>query len=148
MEEEIVHAIMVLENMLRRAGNRSSRRLGATQQHWKILAMLVEAGLEGIPLCELGRRLDVTKGNVTGLIDRMEKRGLVRRKRDPRDRRVIRALATLKGIRILVQARPAESTLWRQLFSVLTYREKKQLKEMLDRLIDRLHKIETAESPR
>ena len=53
---------------------------------------------EGLTLGEIGDRLGVTGGNVTGVVDRLERSGLVYRDRDKRDRRVVRAKLTPKGV--------------------------------------------------
>jgi DNA-binding MarR family transcriptional regulator len=49
----------------------------------------------------LARDLDVTPGNVTGIVDRMVEQGLVSRKPDPEDRRVVWLAATEKGRELL-----------------------------------------------
>ncbi|UGT69302.1 MarR family transcriptional regulator [Nocardia gipuzkoensis] len=41
--------------------------------------------------------LGCDKTNVTGMVDRLERRGLLVRETDPRDRRVTRAVATEQG---------------------------------------------------
>ena len=46
---------------------------------------------------ELSRRLLVTSGNVTGLVERLAKEGLVVREVDAADRRVYRVLLTARG---------------------------------------------------
>ena len=48
-------------------------------------------------MSELASSLSITTSAVTGLIDRMERAGLVRRVRDPKDRRAIRVETTPKG---------------------------------------------------
>ena len=47
---------------------------------------------------ELACSLSITTSAVTGLVDRMERAGLVRRARHPTDRRAIRIEATAKGL--------------------------------------------------
>ncbi|ACL03316.1 transcriptional regulator, MarR family [Desulfatibacillum aliphaticivorans] len=52
---------------------------------------------EGMPLGELGKSAGVEPSTITGLIDRMEKDGLVQRSQVPGDRRSHRAVLTDKG---------------------------------------------------
>jgi DNA-binding MarR family transcriptional regulator len=52
---------------------------------------------ESLPLGELGRRMYLHPSTITGLIDRLEKKGLVERERDQTDRRVIKLALTSKG---------------------------------------------------
>src|SRR5512139_99638 len=46
---------------------------------------------------ELARRVAVTEKTVTGIVDRLERDGYLRRERDPVDRRVVHARATGRG---------------------------------------------------
>ena len=52
---------------------------------------------ESLSLGELGRRMYLHPSTITGLIDRLEKKGLVERDRDQTDRRVIKLRLTSKG---------------------------------------------------
>ena len=49
---------------------------------------------------ELAQRLIASKGNITGLLDRMEKDGLVTRKEKPEDRRSFQINITNKGLKL------------------------------------------------
>jgi DNA-binding MarR family transcriptional regulator len=55
---------------------------------------------EGLPLGELSKKMYLRPSTITGIIDRLEKRGYVVRNRDQRDRRVVRILLTSKGKRL------------------------------------------------
>jgi MarR family 2-MHQ and catechol resistance regulon transcriptional repressor len=142
MEEDIIFTIFKLDNMLRRMGNRIAGVLGATHQQWAVLDILNDAGPNGIPLSELGKNLDVTKGNITGLIDRMERDGLAKRKDDPRDRRVIRAVITAKGKKVLRDIQPVKDQWADRLFGVFSAREKKDFNALLVRLMDQVTELE------
>ena len=143
MEEDIIFIVFKLDNMLRRMGNRIAGVLGATHQQWAVLSILNEAGVNGTPLSELGKNLDVTKGNITGLIDRMERDGLARRKDDARDRRVIRAVISPKGKRVLADIKPVKDQWGQRLFQGFSVKEKKDLRTLLSRLMDRVDELES-----
>ncbi|MET9521409.1 MarR family winged helix-turn-helix transcriptional regulator [Streptomyces coeruleorubidus] len=53
--------------------------------------------LEPLPMRRLAQRLKCEPSNVTGIVDRLEARGLVERRPDPTDRRVKVAAATSEG---------------------------------------------------
>ncbi|MGA5900049.1 MarR family winged helix-turn-helix transcriptional regulator [Streptomyces venetus] len=53
--------------------------------------------LEPLPMRRLAQRLKCEPSNVTGIVDRLEARGLVERQSDPADRRVKVAVATEEG---------------------------------------------------
>jgi DNA-binding MarR family transcriptional regulator len=57
-----------------------------TLPRFDLLAQLDRAP-DGMTLGELSRRMMVTNGNITGLVDRLEEQGLVRRRSSPHDRR-------------------------------------------------------------
>ena len=61
---------------------------GLTPFHWIVLCCLWEE--DGLATCSIGERLQQVGGTLTGVLDRMEERGLIRRERDTRDRRIWR----------------------------------------------------------
>ena len=65
---------------------------GLTRSHWR--AVLYIWRTPGISQTELSEILDVSRMGVTGLLDRMERKGLVLRKDDPNDRRMKRIYLT------------------------------------------------------
>lgn len=67
-------------------------RYGMTRSHWR--AVLYIWRTPGISQTELSEILDISRMGVTGLIDRMESKGLVCRQDDPNDRRVKRIYLT------------------------------------------------------
>ncbi|SIR26138.1 transcriptional regulator, MarR family [Rhizobium sp. RU20A] len=75
---------------------RLRREFGATLPQFDLLSQLYREK-DGLRLGELSKRTMVTNGNVTGLVERLEADGLVRRERLPEDRRVIVAWLTEKG---------------------------------------------------
>jgi|SRR5438128_4704508 len=57
------------------------------------------AARDPLPLRELAERQSCVRSNITQLVDRLEKEGLVRRRSDPHDRRSVRAALTPAGQR-------------------------------------------------
>jgi len=136
-----VDALLVL-NVLRTEAalsphvDRGLRDLNLTGAQFNALLVLRDAGPDGLPLSEVGRRLVVTKANVTGLIDRLERQGLVRRDpaAAPDDRRVTHARLTEKGGALLEEALPRRRQVLAETFAGLTTEEKAQLIALLTRL--------------
>jgi homoprotocatechuate degradation regulator HpaR len=60
-------------------------RHGVTEQQWRVLRVLVEH--HGCDAKQLARRTLILKPSLTGILDRMERDGLVQRRRDPDDGR-------------------------------------------------------------
>jgi DNA-binding MarR family transcriptional regulator len=78
---------------------------GLTLPQFDVLAQLQRRG-EGMTPGELTRELLVTAGNVTGIVDRLVRRGLVERRRVPDDGRTRRLLLTPLGRTLVERAIP------------------------------------------
>ena len=67
------------------------------QQFW-VIAMARD---RNVRMSEIADALHTTQANVTGVVDRLEERGLVKRVRDQRDRRVVHVSITKDGLEAL-----------------------------------------------
>lgn len=63
--------------------------------HLNVMSVLETEG--PLPMSRLAEALDVSQASATGIVDRMEQRGLVTRQRDDDDRRVTRVALTEAG---------------------------------------------------
>jgi DNA-binding MarR family transcriptional regulator len=72
-------------------------RVGLSLAKFGALTHLLEAG-EPISLSECAERMTCVRSNITQLMDRLEADGLVRRVKDPLDRRTVKAAVTRLGI--------------------------------------------------
>ncbi|MBE1592252.1 MarR family winged helix-turn-helix transcriptional regulator [Nonomuraea angiospora] len=72
-----------------------SRERDITPQQAQLLCVLTSG--DGIGMTDLSRLLHLEKPSLTGLVDRAERRGLVRRVRDDADRRACRVELTSEG---------------------------------------------------
>lgn len=78
------------------------RPYGLTQPQYNVLRILRGAGPAGLPTGEVGERMVVSREpDVTRLLIRMEKEGLVERERRSDNRRFVTARITRKGLRVL-----------------------------------------------
>ncbi|MEO6576314.1 MAG: MarR family transcriptional regulator, partial [Polyangiaceae bacterium] len=96
---------------------------------------------DGQTLVALSRRMLVTAGNLTGLVDRAERDGMVERKHDPRDRRVFRVFLTTKGRQLVTALLPAHAAHVGDLLSGLQPTERRELRRLLGKLRDSLGAI-------
>jgi DNA-binding MarR family transcriptional regulator len=103
---ELTRGVMTTADTFLRQGQRLFRPHGITAAQYNVLSVLVASG-EGISQRELGDLLVVDRSNVTGLVDRMEKAGWLKRSRDPTDRRVFRISLTQAGRRLWEKISPA-----------------------------------------
>ncbi|MBP2186923.1 MarR family winged helix-turn-helix transcriptional regulator [Amycolatopsis magusensis] len=91
---DLATALVRLSHLVQRVFTEVSRDHELTQQQAQLLCALI-AGPVG--MTELGRTLHLEKSSITGLVDRVERRGLVTRVRDDHDRRACRIALTEKG---------------------------------------------------
>jgi len=94
-----------LPYLLNRAGSRIAtsfservRPLGATLQEWRVLAALREK--DGRRMGDLSETTSIEVSTLTRLVDTMEKRGLVDRRRDGEDARAVLLHVTPAGRRL------------------------------------------------
>jgi DNA-binding MarR family transcriptional regulator len=95
--DEIVAGTAVIAGHQRCAVARRLHRQGISMAHLQTLWILQEHGPQ--PMTRLADLLGVAVPNATGIIDRMEQRGLVERLRDGADRRVVTVRQTPEGAR-------------------------------------------------
>jgi DNA-binding MarR family transcriptional regulator len=115
--DEILAGTAAIAGHQRCAVARRLHRQGISMAHLQTLWILQEHGPQ--PMTRLADLLGVAVPNATGIIDRMEQRGLVERLRDGADRRVVTVQQTPDGARAV-----EELDGWRN--------------EMLGELLDRL----------
>ncbi len=80
---------------------------------------------------ELGERLGVDRTSMVGIVDRLEKRGLVERVRDRSDRRKYNLLLTDKGRKSLIRARKRADQAQKAIFATLKEKQQTELKTLL-----------------
>jgi DNA-binding MarR family transcriptional regulator len=90
---EAVEAFFTLLTRMRAYYGRVCESFGLSPQLASVLRGLATPS----PMRELARRLHVDASNLTGLVDRLEERGLVERRPDPDDRRVKQLTVTPDG---------------------------------------------------
>jgi MarR family 2-MHQ and catechol resistance regulon transcriptional repressor len=88
------------------------------------------------PLCqsELGRKILKSSGNVTVVVDNLEKRGLVRRERDTRDRRFVTVHLTDEGEELVLRVLPRHVRNLVFEFGVLSPSEQEELRRLCRKL--------------
>lgn len=112
------------------------RRHGLTHPQFDIIATL--GNTPGMTYKELGERTLITKGTLTGVIDRLEQKGLVERVRNRDDRRSFRVRLTAAGDTLFGVVFPAVVAHGKQLFADYGDGDFEQLDHALRRLRTRL----------
>ena len=107
-------------------------KLGLTPPQFYVLATIGYAG--GLPFGEIGAKMMVTVSNLTGIVDRLEEKKLVSRRRDENDRRVVYVVLTEKGAKLYKNTIPLFEKSIAQIFSSLDKPQQKELSVLLRKL--------------
>ncbi len=134
--EGIVERIHKLERLVDRAMQETLDAFDMSHGEWKVLANLRRAGppYRGKP-GKLAARLDLSSGAMTNRLDNMERRGLIRRLDDPDDRRGVIVELTREGKAFWDATVAAQAEKESLVDSVLGEREKRELNDLLRRLM-------------
>jgi MarR family transcriptional regulator, 2-MHQ and catechol-resistance regulon repressor len=107
-------------------------KVGLTPPQFYVLATIGYAG--GLPFGEIGAKMMVTVSNLTGIVDRLEEKKLVLRKRDEHDRRVVHVVLTDKGAKLYMSTLPVFEQSAAEIFAALNSKQQKELSALLRRL--------------
>jgi DNA-binding MarR family transcriptional regulator len=113
---------------------------GLTPFQWGVLTCLWRE--DGLPTLSIGERLSQLAGTLTGVLDTMESRGLIRRERDAHDRRVWRVWLTPEGKDLEHRLVPLVQEMFSRLFEDFTTEEYQQISAFVDRLLARISRAE------
>jgi len=106
-DPELAEALLELCCVVEGIRAAASREFGLTSQQAQLLTVVAsQEPTHG----ELASRLHCDKTNITGLVDRLERRELVRRQPDSEDRRVARVFTTDQGAELVTRFRKTVST--------------------------------------
>ena len=130
---EVVVNLLRTEGLISAELNRRFRALGLTLGTFNVLMILEGAGGPRCPH-EIGAELLVTRGTVTGLLDTLEKRGLIARSPHPDDRRMLHVELTKAGTRLLARFLPTFFPEEAGLVATLSDREKETLVRLLGKI--------------
>lgn len=108
------------------------QKAGLTPPQFYVLATIGYAG--GLPFGDIGAKMMVTVSNLTGIVDRLEEKKLVLRKRDEHDRRVVHVVLTDKGAKLYKSTLPLFEKSVSEIFTALDGAQQKELSALLRKL--------------
>jgi len=106
-------------------------RHGLNQARLIVLVLLDNAENGSLRSSELAEHAKVSRATVTGLLDTMEKAGLIGRAPDPHDRRASNVKITARGKTLLHKVQPQLMTWSQGILSALSLTERNQLVKLL-----------------
>jgi DNA-binding MarR family transcriptional regulator len=110
-----------------------------TLSRFDLMAQL-ERHRDGLTMGELSRRMMVSGGNITVIVDQLEKEQLVQRQVAPTDRRSYRVMLTASGRKSFARMAIAHERWVVDLFSGLDVQEQEQLNHLLGHLKTGIHR--------
>jgi DNA-binding MarR family transcriptional regulator len=101
LEARVFVALLKTADSLGQDAEQLLKSAGLTGAQYNVLRILRGAGPGGLPCSGIGDRMISHDPDMTRLLDRMEKRGVISRERQTDDRRVIKTRVTSHGLDLL-----------------------------------------------
>lgn len=130
---DLISAVMATADAFLRESKRLFRPHGLSGAQYNVLNVIALAA-DGLSQRELSDHLVVDRSNVTGLIDRMEAAGWVKRTDHPDDRRIYRVVLTAAGRKLWEEVTPRYQSVVRQVTRGLGERQMREALGLLQQL--------------
>ncbi len=134
LAEKAVTSLYKTNEILRRHAAPIFEEEGITAQQYNVLRILRGAGASGLPSQEIGARMLQNTPGVTRLLDRLEVKGMVNRRRPDSDRRLQLCSITKAGTDLLQALDPRARKSAVGALSVLSNEEVRTLTQLLQRI--------------
>ena len=133
LEEELILNLERTVAVLRRPFDELLKAHRVSRTQYNVLRILRGAGPKGLGCGQIAERLITYDPDITRLLDRLEREGLVERRRDLVDRRVIMTRITGKGLKLLGSFDVPLSDLLQELLGHLKKQEARTLVGLLEK---------------
>ena len=136
LEEEAMLNVVRTADVLQAEFGRLFKPFELSETQYNVLRILRGAANEeggGLPCGEIAGRMITRDPDVTRLLDRLEKRGLISRCREQKDRRVVCARITEAGQKILAELDPLIAAAHREQLAHMDRTELSQLIALLEK---------------
>jgi len=133
VSENVMIALRKIIQAIELNSKRLVKRVGLTGPQLVILQEITRSG--EVTAGEIARAVSLSQATVTGILERMEKRGLLARQRSDRDKRRIMVRITESGRQIIEEAPPLMQEAFVEKFSSLQDWEQTMILSALQRLV-------------
>ena len=131
LEAEVFLNLVRTADALSRGGEEILKLVSLSLTQYNVLRILRGAGEQGLCCREVAERMVTRDPDITRLVDRLERRGLLARNRDSKDRRIITVRITEAGQKMLKDLdRPMEESNRNR----LSHMDKAELRKLLELL--------------
>lgn len=134
VNHEALLSLVRTSSLMQKLSDRFFSQFGLTDVQFNILMILKEHGSAGLSQQELSEHLIVTKSNVVGLIDRLERSGFVKRMSHPSDRRFNQIVLTPKGGKLELKIEESYFAEVDKMMNALTTSQKKSVIQAMEKI--------------
>jgi len=131
-EMRYMHAVRLAERDQMAKGSLS------VPQYW---ALLYIGGHGPCPMNEICEAMNLKCSSASGLVDRLSKLGMVKRARDPKDRRSVLVSVTAKGSKAVQHSREEKRQMIAKMFEPLSDKERMQYLSLVEKIASGLPQI-------
>ena len=143
-EQEAILNILRTNDQFQNRFGRLLREFGMTSSQYNVLRILRGEG-QPMPCLEIASRMIQVVPAMTGLLDRLEKQGLVGRERCTEDRRIVYVTLTDKASRLLGSMDEGVVNEHRALIGHLSRAELKELSRLLEKARESAASVDSSE---
>jgi DNA-binding MarR family transcriptional regulator len=138
-DDRLIYLVFTAQQKLKTYLNNtlSSEGVTVTPAQAAILFMLREK--DGQSMSELSQVLSMDNSTVTGLVDRLQRSGLVTRRANPDDRRISLIRITPQGVEEIKKAKPVITRVNERIKAGLSEREINTFKRILNSFFEKFH---------
>lgn len=136
-ETSIGYLVHEVARLMRRRFEEEASTHGFTLPQWRALAEIFRN--PGIAQVGLAAALDVDQMTVSGIVSRLEKRGLIDRYADPNDSRAKLARLTPAGVELVTRAKNVGRALYEEALTGLTEQDRETVARSLRLIRDNLN---------
>ena len=149
LTEAVLHSLLRTWGLLRQAQDPYFARLGISASQWGVLRVLQRAELKGeteLTLKVVSERLLIQPPSVTGVVDRLERLGFVKRSPSTEDMRVRHLSLTKQGRDLMARVLEGHTERVQSLFAGLQPKEQETMLNLLSRLESHLQTLVSPQS--
>jgi DNA-binding MarR family transcriptional regulator len=137
--DQVLEAIIYLYPESRRITKELAKRADLTGPQLTVVKLLEQVG--DLSLSELSDKIRAQNSTVTGIIDRMEREGLVTRERSKEDRRVVHSRLTPKGHTLAKEIPVEPMEIFKGALESLSAQEMRDLMRIMTKVAKRVKQI-------
>jgi DNA-binding MarR family transcriptional regulator len=137
LEDQTFVALLRAADFLSQEAEQLLKANGLTSAQYNVLRILRGAEPEGLACSAISERMISHDPDMTRLLDRMEKRGLITRQRQTDDRRVVKTRITSEGLNVLKRLDQPVREVHKSQFQHMPLQRLKLLCELLQEIVGR-----------